>query len=153
MRTCLILSLLVAFLTIPMAAQTDDIQLTRSVIETERQAIIAKNLELTEAEGKEFWPAFRSYRGELAIIGDRTVGMIRSFAESFNAASMTDAKAEGLIREYFSIEEAKLKLRKRWWKKFTKILPARKAARYYQLENKLDAIIDVELADQIPLIP
>ncbi len=54
MRTCLILSLLVAFLTIPVAAQTDEIQLTRSVIETERQAIIAKNLELTEAEGEEF---------------------------------------------------------------------------------------------------
>ena len=79
--------------------------------------------------------------------------MIRSFAESFNADSMTDTKAEGLIREHFSIEEAKLKLQKRWWKKFKKILPARKAARYYQLENKLDAVVDVELADQIPLIP
>ncbi len=153
MRTCLILSLLVAFLTIPVAAQTDEIQLTRSVIETERQAIIAKNLELTEAEGEKFWPAFRSYRGELAILGDRTVGMIRSYAESFNADSMTDEKAEGLMREYFSIEEATLKLQKRWWKKFSKILPATKAARYYQLENKLDAVVDVELADQIPLIP
>ena len=153
MRTCLILSLLVAFLTIPVAAQTDEIELTRSVIQTERQAIIAKNLELTEAEGEDFWPAFRSYRGELAILGDRTVGMIRSYAESFNADSMTDAKAEGLIKEYFSIEESTLKLQKRWWKKFTKILPARKAARYYQLENKLDAVIDIELADQIPLIP
>jgi hypothetical protein len=66
---------------------------------------------------------------------------------------MTDEKAEGLIKEYFSIEESTLKLQKRWWKKFTKILPASKAARYYQLENKLDAVIDVELADQIPLIP
>ena len=89
----------------------------------------------------------------MAILGDRTVGMIRSYAESFNADSMTDAKAEGLIKEYFSIEESTLKLQKRWWKKFTKILPARKAARYYQLENKLDAVIDIELADQIPLIP
>ena len=79
--------------------------------------------------------------------------MIKGYAESFNADSMTDEKAEALIQEYFSIEEATLKLRKRWWKKFTRILPARKAARYYQLENKLDAVVDVDLADQIPLIP
>ena len=79
--------------------------------------------------------------------------MIKGYAEAFNADTMTDAKAEEIIKEYFSIEEAPLKLRKRWWKKFSKILPARKAARYYQLENKLDAVVDVDLADQIPLIP
>ena len=153
MRTFLTGSVLVAFLTIPAAAQTDEIELTRAVIETQRQAIIAKNMELTEAESEEFWPAFRSYRGELAKLGDRTVAMIKSYAESFNADSMTDEKADALIKEYFSIEEAELKLQKRWWKKFSKILPARKAARYYQLENKLDAVVDVDLADQIPLIP
>ena len=79
--------------------------------------------------------------------------MIKGYAEAFNADAMTDAKAEEIIKEYFSIEEAMLKLQKRWWKKFSKILPARKAARYYQLENKLDAVVDVDLADQIPLIP
>ena len=74
----------VAFLTIPAAAQTDEIELTRAVIETQRQAIIAKNMELTEAESEEFWPAFRSYRGELAKLGDRTGAMIKNYAESFN---------------------------------------------------------------------
>ena len=153
MRTCLILSLLVAFFTVPLAAQTDEIELTRSVIQTQRQAIIAKNLKLTEAEGEQFWPAFRSYRGELGALIDRRVAMIKSYAESFNADSMTDSKADALIKEYFAIEEARLKLQKRWWEKFSKILPATKAARYYQLENKLDAVVAVELADQIPLIP
>ena len=153
MRTYLILALLVAFLTIPVTAQADEIELTRSIIETQRQAIIAKNMELTEPEAVEFWPAFRSYRGELAGLGDRTIAMIKGYADSFNADSMTDEKADVLIKEYFSIEEAKLKLQKRWWKKFGKILPTRKAARYYQLENKLDAVVDVDLAGQIPLIP
>ena len=153
MKTYLILVLLVAVLTVPAVAQSDEIELTRSVIETQRQAIIAKNMELTEAESAEFWPAFRSYRGETAVLGDRTIAMIKGYAEAFNADTMTDAKAEEIIKEYFSIEEAPLKLRKRWWKKFSKILPARKAARYYQLENKLDAVVDVDLADQIPLIP
>ena len=153
MRTFLIGSVLIAFLTIPAAAQTDEIELTRAVIQTQRQAIIAKNMELTEAESAAFWPAFRSYRGETAVLGDRTIAMIKGYAEAFNADAMTVAKAEEIIKEYFSIEEAMLKLQKRWWKKFSKILPARKAARYYQLENKLDAVVDVDLADQIPLIP
>ena len=63
MKTYLILVLLVAVLTVPAVAQSDEIELTRSVIEKQRQAIIAKNMELTEAESAEFWPAFRSYRG------------------------------------------------------------------------------------------
>ena len=96
---------------------------------------------------------FEAYRGELAAVGDRTVAVIKSYAEAFNADSMTDAKAEELMKEFFSIQEAELKLKKRRWKKFSKILPARKAARYYQLENKLDAIVAVDLAQQIPLIP
>ena len=130
MKTYLILTLLVAFLTIPVAAQADVIELTRSLIETQRQAIIAKNMEITEAESAEFWTAFRGYRGELGILGDRTIAMIKGYAEAFNVDAMTDAKAEEIIKEYFSIEEAMLKLQKRWWKKFSKILPARKAARY-----------------------
>ncbi len=153
MRTCRILIVLAASVTVPLFAQTDEIELTRSLIQTERQAIIAKNLELTEAEAEEFWPAFRAYRGELTKLGDRALAMIKSYAEAYNADSMTDAKADALIKEYLSIEEAELKLKKRWWKKFRKILSARKAARYFQLENKLDAVVDVDLADQIPLIP
>ena len=153
MRTCRILIVLAASVTVSLFAQTDEIELTRSLIQTERQAIIAKNLELTEAEAEEFWPAFRAYRGELTKLGDRALAMIKSYAEAYNADSMTDAKADALIKEYLSIEEAELKLKKRWWKKFRKILSARKAARYFQLENKLDAVVDVDLADQIPLIP
>ncbi len=153
MRTCRILIVLAASVTVPLFAQTDEIELTRSLIQTERQAITAKNLELTEAEAEEFWPAFRAYRGELTKLGDRALAMIKSYAEAYNADSMTDAKADALIKEYLSIEEAELKLKKRWWKKFRKILSARKAARYFQLENKLDAVVDVDLADQIPLIP
>ncbi len=153
MRTCRILIVLAASVTVPLFAQTDEIELTRSLIQTERQAIIAKNLELTEAEAEEFWPAFRAYRGELTKLGDRALAMIKGYAEAYNADSMTDAKADALIKEYLSIEEAELKLKKRWWKKFRKILSARKAARYFQLENKLGAVVDVDLADQIPLIP
>ena len=153
MRTCRILIVLAASVTVPLFAQTDEIELTRLLIQTERQAIIAKNLELTEAEAEEFWPAFRAYRGELTKLGDRALAMIKSYAEAYNADSMTDAKADALIKEYLSIEEAELKLKKRWWKKFRKILSARKAARYFQLENKLDAVVDVDLADQILLIP
>jgi hypothetical protein len=36
--------------------------------------------------------------------------------------------------------------------KFGAVLPATKVARYYQIENKLRAAVNYELADAIPLV-
>ena len=84
-------------------------------------------------------------------VDDRSVTLINDYAESFD--TMTEEFAEDMIREFMSIRQAELDVTRKYLKRFQKILPPNKVARFFQLENKLDAVIDFELASEIPLVP
>ena len=122
--------------------------MTRAVIQTERQAIVAEGLDLTKEEADAFWPLFRQYHAEIDVVGDREVQLILDYAEHFQA--MTDERAATLLDEYLAIQKTILKVQTKYVKRFRKIMPAKKVTRYFQLENKLDAMIDAEMAAQIP---
>jgi hypothetical protein len=143
----------VVFVTSPLLAQRnekDQIALTRAVIQTERQAIVAEGLDLTSAEADAFWPLFREYHQEIDVVGDREVQLILDYAEHFEA--MTDERAADMLDEFLSIQKTTLKIQTKYVKRFRKIMPPKKVTRYFQLENKLDAMIDAEMAAQIPLV-
>jgi hypothetical protein len=130
--------------------EQDQIRLTRAVIQTERHAIVAEGMDLTKEEADAFWPLFRRYHQEIDVVGDREVQLILDYAEHHQA--MTDDRASALLDEYLSIQKAILKIQTRYVKQFRKIMSSKKVTRYFQLENKLDAMIDAEMAAQIPLV-
>ena len=132
-------------------AQTaTDIQLTRAELQQERQKIVAANLGLTEEEGVNFWVLYRDYRVEMARVGDRLVKLITDYAARRD--SLTDAEASSLMEEWLSIQTAEVSIRQKYLKKFQKILPMKKAVRFFQIENKMDAAVRYELAGMIPLV-
>ena len=105
------------------------------------------NLNANEKEG--FWAVYEDYQKDLGKILERTVVLIEEFAINFE--SLSDAKATELLDSYIKIEADTVKLKKSYVSKFKKVLPAQKVIRYYQIENKIDAIIDYDLVDKIPL--
>ncbi len=131
------------------AQSTDAIEVTRAAVQTERKAVVAAAMRLSEQESQAFWPVYNDFRAEMNKIIDKQVRLIRDFAKHYN--SLSDEKAKAMVAEYLSIEKAKLKLRQRYVRKFEKVLPPKKVMRYYQTENKLDALINVQLAREIPL--
>jgi len=134
----------------PASAQTaTDIALTRAQIQTERQAIIADAMKLTEDESLVFWPAYRDYRVDMARLGDRLVKVITEFAAA--DANLTDEQATRLLDEYLDIKAKDISVKKKYVGVFRKLLPAPKVTRFFQLENKLDAVVNFELAATIPL--
>jgi hypothetical protein len=136
----------------PTLAQTSsDIALTRASIQAKRQALVSGNLGLTEDEALAFWPVYRDYRLEMARVGDRLVKLITDFAAS--RESLTDEQATKMLNESLSIQSDELSVKKKFLGAFRKILPPKKVVRFYQIENKLDAIIRAEIADIIPLTP
>lgn len=147
--TALALVLLAGFAA-PAAAQTPtDIELTRANIQKARQKIIASAMNLTEDESLAFWPAYRDYRVDVARLGDRLVKVINEFVAS--DATLNDEQATRLLDEYLDIRSKEVSVKKKHVKIFRKLLPPAKVTRFFQLENKLDAVVNFELAQTIPL--
>jgi hypothetical protein len=130
---------------------TEDLNLTREVIQVKRKAIVALNIGLTDYESKAFWPVYEEYWAEMKKLGDRDVALIGDFAKNYVYESLTNQRAEEMLKEWMSIKQQELKLKNKYIKRFKKAIPEKKVLRYFQIENKLDLIIDTELAAQIPL--
>ena len=139
-----------AVLAAPARAQAaSDLELTRARIQTARQAIIADAMALTDDESLAFWPAYRDYRLDMARLGDRLVKVIKEFVSA--GAALNDEQANRLLDEYMDIKAKEVSVKKKHAGIFRKLLPAPKVTRFFQLENKLDAIVNYDLAKEIPL--
>jgi len=106
-------------------------------------------MDLTESEAKAFWPVYEKYQDELFLLRARTAKLIKDYAEAFKGLS--DETAKKLLDESITIESLGLKLRKAYLPKFRQVLPEKKVARYYQIENKIQAALYYDLAVEIPL--
>ena len=136
----------------PVVAQTatDEKELTKSVISTQRQAIVAENLNLTEAQGKIFWPLYKEYGAEMDLITDRKMKLLEDYAHKYEG--LTDEEAASVMTNYFAIQKDELKARQKWFGKFSKELPMKTVTRFFQIEYKLDAIVRAEMTQMIPLV-
>jgi hypothetical protein len=123
----------------------------RTVIQSERKTVVAQGLGLTAEEEARFWPLYDRYMADMKAAGDLRVKVITDYAANY--ANLTDPQARGLINDSLKYQEKVLKVRKGYLGKFRKVLPDVKVARFYQIENKLDAITSFVLADEIPLVP
>ncbi len=127
-----------------------EIELTRQQIQTERQQLVAVGMELTDEQAAVFWPVYREYRNELAPVGDRLVALILGYAERYE--SMTDDYAEQMLKDYLDIQSKELEIKKKYVNRFKRVLPAMLVARFYQIENKLDAVVAHDLARSVPVL-
>lgn len=126
------------------------IELARSDIRTEKALIFAENIEFTDDEAVEFWPLHREYDLELNKLFDRRLGLITRYAQQYQA--MSDKDATQLANDVFDLEERRTKLKRKFFKKFSKVIPPLKAARFFQLENQINLAIDLQIAAALPLI-
>jgi hypothetical protein len=122
----------------------------RAQLEADRAQIVTDNLTLTSSEATAFWPVYRAYRAEMHKISDQAVALIDNFAKVYD--QMTDAQATKMLNDWMGVETQRASLRSSYLPKFLNVLPARKCARYYQIENKLDAIVAYTAAGTVPLV-
>ncbi|HXX75918.1 MAG TPA: hypothetical protein VEI50_12385 [Nitrospiraceae bacterium] len=123
-------------------------------IKADKKLLIATNMDLNDAEGKKFWPLYDAYQKELALINQRLGKTIKAYADAYNQGkgTISNDAAKKLLNEALAVEEAEVKLKRTYADKIGKVLPATKTARYIQLENKIRAVIKMELAQDIPLV-
>jgi hypothetical protein len=157
-RIVLALSLILgAFAAAPHAEQPGDGEATEASLDalldamrSNRKAVVAVNLKLTDEEAAKFWPVYDRYQKEINTMGDRLVGVIGEYTASF--PDFSNEKAMKIVEDYLAIEADRVKVRRAYVPNFAAILPGRKVARLYQIENKMDAVIRYDLAATIPVI-
>jgi hypothetical protein len=130
--------------------QADNMQIVRDKLQADKKLLIADNMNLTDKEAKAFWPVYASYQKDLMALNDRAIKFIQGYAENFD--KMTDDTAKKLVGDYLALENDRLKLKESYLPKFAKVLPYTKVMRYYQLENKISAVVSFDIASKIPLV-
>ena len=131
------------------AQAAEEVRLTREVITNTRQALITRAMDLTPVEMQRFWPLYREYRLAALKIGDRVVALISTYADNYQ--NLTDPVADKLLTEFVRIEEERARLKAQYLPKFKKVLPSKKVACFYQIENKLDTAILADVSEAVPL--
>ena len=126
------------------------LEILRDTLRVNKKAIVDVNLTLTDTEAAQFWPVYERYQNDLTAVNDRLLKVIDEYTTNFR--TLTDPRAMELIEEYLSVEEDRAKIRRRYLPEIAKVLPGRKVARFYQIENKIDVVLRYELAAQIPVI-
>ncbi|HKA34504.1 MAG TPA: hypothetical protein VKH64_14905 [Candidatus Binatia bacterium] len=130
----------------------DNMQILREKIKADKKLLVAANMDLTETEAKSFWPIYDQYQKDLQKINQRIVKVIESYAEDYRSLSLTDEKARKLIDEALAIDKAEAGLKSTYAPKLAGVLPARKAMRYLQIENKIRAVVRYDIASGVPLV-
>jgi hypothetical protein len=141
-----------AALVVPALAADDNMEILRQKVKADKKLVVAAYLELTDAEGKAFWPVYDAYQKELKPINERMAALILAYADAYNKGAVSNEEAKKLIEEAVAIDTAGAKLKASSAPKIMAVLPGMKAARYIQIENKIRAAINYEMAAGIPLV-
>jgi hypothetical protein len=150
-RPCVILCLITIWTMIAVphayaeeAVSNSDIELLRSDIRTQKAALVADRMQFTNQESDAFWPIYRKYEVELAAINDRKIFLLKD--------SMNDDQARQLAQGVLEVDQATVDLRKRFFGELEKVLTAKTAARWLQLERRLQLFLDAKLAKDVPTL-
>lgn len=127
-----------------------EIDLLRKDIRSQKKQLIAANLQLTEDEALKFWPVYDQYTADLVKTHNDKYALLKEYAQSYN--NMTDAQADDWVKRLLKVDSDVAALRLRYQPNFRKVLPAKKAALYQQVERTAQMLIDVQLSSQVPLV-
>jgi Spy/CpxP family protein refolding chaperone len=127
-----------------------DIEMLRADLRAQRKQIMAQNMTLTADEATKFWPIFDQYRQAAIKANDERWAVIKDYAANY--ATMTDAQAQDYIKRAEAVDEQLLALRMRYVPLFEKVISAKKTALCYQIDRRIDLLINLQLSSVIPMV-
>lgn len=144
----LMLLLSVGMITATQAQNEADV--IRKLFQVEKKAALADFLDLTKAEGEQFWMLYAEYEEQRTKLGDQRIALIEEYAKNYT--SMMPEKADELVKKAQKLASQRTKLRSKYYKKSKKLIGSLKAASFFQFENYVENAIAVEIASSIPFI-
>ncbi len=136
----------------PVTGASNEMDAARALLISGREDIVREEMRFSEDEAAAFWPLYNSYQADIRVINDRYASLLTSYLGAYRAGTVSEVMANQIVDDYLEIQEDILKIKQNYLDDFRKALPARKAARFYQLENKMQAELESQLALIVPLI-
>jgi len=127
-----------------------ELQMLRHDIRKQKQKLIAENLPMSESEAIKFWAVYQKYAAELKDIEDERFTMLHTYAQNWRSMSNDDSLI--FMRRWLEVDEKIVQLRSRYLPLFKEVLPGKKAATFFQLDERITMMINLELASQLPLL-
>jgi hypothetical protein len=148
----LLVGTLVAQELTPAPNNTAELRKSRALLKFGREDIVREEMRFSEQEAEVFWPLYDQYEAELLVVRDRYADLLTGYTAAYRAGTVTAKQATQLVESYFAIQKDLINIKQKYFSKFRKALPPRKAARFYQLENKMEIEMEFQLSQIIPLI-
>ena len=134
----------------PVTIQDKDVEMFRADLRSQRKEIMAQNMTLTTDEATKFWPIFDQYRKEAIKPNDVRWAVIKEYAANYN--TMTEAQAQDYMKRANDVDEQLLALRMKYVPIFEKVISAKKTALWYQIDRRVDLLINLHLSTTIPMV-
>jgi hypothetical protein len=124
-------------------------QLDLAAAKAQRKAIVSQNMYLTDTQAKQFWPLYNAYEKRMDKIEDRHIREIKNYVASYR--NLTDADANEKLDEVLAIQQARLQTQEEFVPKFRAALPGVVVTRFFQIDNKMHAMVQCNIAQMVPL--
>jgi hypothetical protein len=149
-----------AMLIVPASAQSSGptgdpsldayIDAIRADLRSGKIEVIATAMQFNDKDAAAFWPVYRKYETEQRNLNDERIQLIKNYADSW--ATLTDSEARVLAQKSLELESRRAELKKKYFAEFNKVLPGLTVAKFVQLEYRLDLLVDVKIASELPAL-
>ncbi len=136
----------------PAANTNSEMRQARALLSAERENIVREEMRLSDDESAAFWPVYERYQADLQIVRDRYAELLTNYLDAYRAGTVSAEMANQIIDDFLQIQGELLKIKEKYLSDFRNALPARKAARFYQIENKIQLELESQLSMVVPLI-
>jgi hypothetical protein len=124
------------------------IQLARANMQADRTTLITAGMNFSDKDGAAFWPIYRQYEYERSKLDDRRVAVIKEYTQKY--PNLTGAEAKAMAIEMLECNARLAELKKKYFKKFNKVLPALTVTTFFQLERRINLMMDLQVEDSLP---
>ena len=148
----ILVALAAVLIIVPATAGSQEayLEVLRSDVRAEKVALVTEMMMLTDEQAQVFWPIYREMENEILLLSDQRVALIKEYADNYE--NMTDKAAEDIVAKSFKLREKRLAIEKKYWKKFKKALDPVTAAKFYQVNNEITQMIDIQISAGLPFV-
>jgi hypothetical protein len=124
------------------------IEVARANSRAERATIVGSAMNLTDKDAAAFWPVYRHYEYERSMLEDSRVAVIKEYTDKY--PNLTDAEAKAMAEQMFEYDTRLAAMKKTYFKKFNKVLPALTVTKFFHLDRRIDLLADMNLESALP---